>query len=272
MDELYSDDGLLMGDELGEWSLEKLRIIDCYLNIFSSAMKQKWSDLCYVDLYASAGKSKVKGSDEIVPCSSLRALAVKFPFTHYFYCDIESEKLSALKQRVDLLFPELVERCHFECGDCNQKAAQILQMIPEKDSLTFCLLDVYGLQNLVFETIAQFAQRRTDFLILIPLQMDFSRNREKYPEFTNRFLGVEDWTGGETIVEPAAVRKRFMDVLYSQMEKIGYKSTRDEVMPIKNTKGVTIYELAFFSKHPLGKDFFKKCKKGPQRFRQDQLL
>lgn len=76
------DDGLTM-PEVGEWSEQKYNLIGAYGDIFTSSMKNRWSNLVYIDLFASSGYAKIRGSNKIVKSSALIVLSLPFPFTKY---------------------------------------------------------------------------------------------------------------------------------------------------------------------------------------------
>ena len=70
--------------------------------------------------------------------------------------DIDKEKLDTLENRQKNLFPELLVK--FIPGDVNANVSLILKHIPKRSRnhtvLTFCLVDLYNLSNLHFNTIS----------------------------------------------------------------------------------------------------------------------
>jgi three-Cys-motif partner protein len=93
-----SDDGLAC-PEVGAWAETKHRMVSLYSTLFSSGMKAKWSNRTYVELYAGAGRGKVRGTAKIIQGSPLLALTVKNPFDKYIFCEENAENLEALKAR-----------------------------------------------------------------------------------------------------------------------------------------------------------------------------
>jgi len=73
------DDGQVC-PEVGAWTLEKHRHVLLYATLFSSGMKDKWDSRTYVELYAGAGHSRIRGTSQRVVGSPLLALSVKDPF------------------------------------------------------------------------------------------------------------------------------------------------------------------------------------------------
>ena len=66
-----------------------------YSTLFSSGMKDKWGKHIYLELYAGAGYSKIRGSSKLIVGSPLLALSVKHPFDKYVFCEEDPEKLDA---------------------------------------------------------------------------------------------------------------------------------------------------------------------------------
>ena len=70
---LVSADGL-PAPEVGPWAETKHNVVSYYARLFSTGMKRKWKKRIYIELYAGAGYSKIRGSSKIIMGSPLRAL------------------------------------------------------------------------------------------------------------------------------------------------------------------------------------------------------
>lgn len=92
------DDGLLARD-VGAWVEEKYRRVGMYCEIFSTGMKGKWDARVYIDLYAGAGRSKIRGTQRSLLGSPLMALSVPDRFDRYIFCESDPEALFALRSR-----------------------------------------------------------------------------------------------------------------------------------------------------------------------------
>lgn len=57
----FEDDGLV-APEVGSWAETKYRLLALYDELFSMGMKHKWDQRVYIDLYAGAGYSRVRGT------------------------------------------------------------------------------------------------------------------------------------------------------------------------------------------------------------------
>lgn len=262
------DDGLVT-PVVGDWAEEKYQLAKCYASIFATSMKNKWECLVYVDLYAGAGRSRlVHAGGKIVPATPLLVLDVPHPFTKYIFCELDSSKLNALKQRVATGYP--ARDVQFVAGDSNERIDDIAALIPSYSKtyrvLTFCFVDPYNLGSLSFQTLVRLARdRRVDFLVLIASGMDANRNRELYlrPESTavSSFVGSDAWRA-----EWPKSKLPFGDFVADQfgesMRGLGYEyEGLTGLQLVRSTeKNLALYHLGVFSKHPLGAEFWQKCR------------
>jgi len=270
--EQIKNDGLPI-EGIGPWSAEKYKLIQHYVSQFATSMKNKWKSRIYIDLFASCGVSKIKGTSKIVPASPLLAMNIKDPFDRYIFCDIDGDKLNALKERTKRLFPHLFTA--FVIGDVNKNVDQILRHIPKASRshtvLTFCLVDPYNLGNLQFNTIKTLSTNYyMDFLILIPTYMDAKRNWLNYLSPGNptidRFLGDFNWKSSwKQEMKKGTKFGRFLVFKFcEQMSKLDFliPDASDIILMKIKDRNVSLYHLAFFSRHPLGMRFWKNAIKG----------
>ena len=268
MDPLPSleDDGLIT-PVVGDWSEDKYQLARCYASIFATSMKNKWECLVYVDLYSGAGRSRLVDSrGKIVPATPL--LVLKAPFTKYIFCELEPAKLDALKRRIAASHP--TADVQFVEGDCNAHVDEIAAMIPAYGKnyrvLTFCFVDPYNIGSLSFDTLDRLSRnRRIDFLVLIASGMDANRNRDLYlKEDSNavaKFLGAADWRANWARQKPP-----FGDFVADQfgvaMQRLGYVYDGLAALQLVRSteKNLALYHLGVFSKHPLGAEFWQKCR------------
>ncbi|MBI4726834.1 three-Cys-motif partner protein TcmP [candidate division TA06 bacterium] len=265
------DDGLIT-PEVGIWAKGKYLLMQNYADIFTRSMKDKWDTLVYIDLFAGAGRSKIKSTGEIVESTPILAIKLSNKFSKYLFCDSDEAKLKALQKRVEN--GEHNIDASYIVGDVNMSTEAIIDNIPVpgKDNkvLTFCFTDPYKLDNLSFNTIEAIAKaRRTDFLVLIPTDMDAKRNADTYKGPSNnnveKFIGYSDWRDRwEKFKVPNANFGLFVLGEFSKhMGDLGYKQNEDhESVLVRNQqRKAPLYRLAFFSKHDLGKTFWKETKK-----------
>ena len=174
---LGEDDGLLIPDDLGPWTEDKLDLIRNYCQIFSSAMKNKWTR-AYVDLYAGSGLCRIEGRREVLLGSPLIALSVDVPFDSYVFCESDPDRFSALKARVEKSYSHLNTK--LIPGKFEEHIDEICSRIPAK-SLALCFVDPFDCDFNIddLKTISRSAHG-VDFLCLLALQMDAKRNVERY--------------------------------------------------------------------------------------------
>ncbi len=271
--ELLKDDGLIL-PEVEIWAVTKHKKIEYYGRMFASSMKKKWECRVYIDLFAGAGKARIKRSKKIIPASPLLALNIDDPFDKYVFCDKDPENIDALKQRVQSYFPE--RDCTFIVGDSNECVEDVLKAIPHFSKgykgLTFCFVDPYKAADVRFQTIKKIAdQIYVDFLILIPSYMDINRNCGNYLKSSNvcldKYLGTDVWR--RDWKELHSKKKDFglfiTEEFCLQMKNLGYiyESLSDlELIRMETRQNLPLYHLAFFSKSELGLKFWRATRKG----------
>jgi len=266
------DDGFLT-PEIGSWGEDKYDLVKKYAEMFATSMKRKWDARAYVDLFSGPGRAKIEGSGKIVNGSPLIAIDVKDPFDKYIFCEENSEKLEALKARVQNHYASL--NVAFIHGDANKVVKKILDELPyssERKMLGFCFADPYKLKNLQFSTISALSERFMDFLILIPTGMDALRNRALYEKPTDitvaNFLGDPEWRNLWQAAQKQGVKfDRFLIEAYErQMSNLNYiyGGTQDSVLIRSTEKKLRLYRLGFFSRHPRGQEFWNEARKYSQ--------
>jgi three-Cys-motif partner protein len=198
---LVEDDGLRLS-KAGPWAANKHEKIGYYCSLFATSMKKHWHCRVYIDLFAGAGKCRVKDSKRIVAGSPLLSLAVDDQFDEYIFCESDLQNIDSLEKRVQKYFPSC--RCTFFPGDSNANIQKVIDAVPvfteNYKGLTFCLVDPYNSSDLHFSTINSIADALlVDFLILIPSFMDINRNAQAYLNPANttldRMLGNNAWRG-----------------------------------------------------------------------------
>jgi three-Cys-motif partner protein len=265
-----NDDGLEL-PEVGQWAETKYGLIATYSEMFSTAMKGKWETRVYIDLFAAAGRARIKGTSRIVSTSSMLALQVKHPFDRYVLCELKPKLLSALETRARRDAPGCDLRCVL--GDCNVNVHQILKQIPTGSRghgvLSFCVADPSNLASLRFTTIRALTARYVDFLVLIPSAMEARRFSQAYfdPDNTviSDFLGDPRWRQRWAQVAAGPGPHDFgafvIDRFGCAMRELGYRYPGpSDTVPVKD-KHLLLYHLAFFSRHPRGTDFWRKAKR-----------
>ena len=269
---LFEDDGLIL-PEVGAWTREKHQKVAYYSALFSTSMKNVWDCRVYVELFAGAGKSRIREAGEVIPGSPLLALAMVDPFDKYVFCEHNSQNIRDLQARVAHQFPS--RDVAYIPGDVNQSIPELLSTLPRFNQrhrgLTLCFVDPYKMSQLSFSTLSQLAASLyVDFLVLIPTYMDIHRNLESYmrPDCPtlDRYLGSNEWRA--KWADPARRKSDFglfvANEFGLQMKRLGfvYEGIKDlELVRMGSDNNIPLYHLAFFSKSKLGLRFWRETRK-----------
>lgn len=261
--------------EVGDWSEDKYDLVKRYADMFTTSMKPpKWQALVYLDLFAGAGRARIKGTSQVVDAIPLRVLSLPYPFDVYVFCDTDEELLGSLENLCHTKFPHLATR--FVYGDSNKRVDEILGHVPKarKDFkvLTLCVADPFDLKSLKFSTIRSISRIFVDFIVLIATDMDAHRNTETYFDARSRtveeFLGDPDWRTKWRQEPPKAHFGNFIaDRFFDQMTKLGYKQqSMPDTLHVRSTKNrLPLYRLALFSRNDLGAEFWQKALKSSSK-------
>ena len=269
------EDGLALRDS-GLWVREKLDYLERYLNVFITSMRNKpWRGIHYVDLFAGPGKCRLEDG-QICLGSPLIALAARYPFTRYFFVDLNEHNIAALRRRCSA--SPYRDRVFCFVGDSNILVKKIVEDISVIDreylpgqwsSLNLAFLDPEGL-DLHWSTVEVLARlNRMDLIIHYP-QMGLTRYmphaiEEPGDTKVDLFFGGREW---RAIYKARHGRRGLHSQLLNhykeRLQQLGYKEVlRDDetgyIPLIRNAKRrVPLYRLLFASKHPLGHEFWRK--------------
>jgi three-Cys-motif partner protein len=272
------DDGLLT-PEIGPWGIEKYRHVALYSSLFIKSMRKHWECLVYIDLFSGAGRSKIRGTDKIIPASPIIALTLERRFDKYIFCERDEDKYNALSRRMKRNYEGF--DINLINGDANIEVDEIIKLIPEPARsfrvLSFCFVDPSKLDDLKFLTLQRlFSARYVDFLVLIPSGMDAARVLERYyfsAECTklDDFLGKTDWRQSLIEDEQKGISKEEFVVkeFCKSVKSIGFIDPGlENALPIfSDDKNLLLYRLVLFSRRELGNKFWQEIKKSldPQR-------
>jgi three-Cys-motif partner protein len=259
-----SDDGLISPD-VGAWTEEKHRLVSLYSTLFSSGMKDKWDKRVYLELYAGAGYSRIRGSSRIIAGSPLLALKVNDPFDKYVFCEENPDKLDALEVRARRVAPDA--KVAYIRGDCNERTKEILEQIPQGSTndtvLSLCFADPFDI-SLKFDTFRALSARYIDFSVLLAVYSDANRAYKRYimedaPK-VDEFLGSKTWRERWRIAEQNAVSfPKFLALEFAaSMERLGYLPTPIHKMKRvrSDEKNLPLYYIALFSRRELAHRFW----------------
>jgi three-Cys-motif partner protein len=244
----------------GSWVLDKKHYFERYLDIFSRGVARKWTGkLSYVDLFSGPGRSIIRGSQEEVEGSPL--VSLRYDFAHYVFVDVP-EVLSSLRQRLSG-HPKLSQVTLIE-GDCNAVIERVLKALPP-NHLTLAFIDPTGLQ-IQFSTIKRLVHnRKVDLLMTIQFGMAIRMNLPLYAQTEGAalsdFLGNSSWredlqAGGS----PSQIARRILNRYVQQLRDLDYSTVQDREIEIRSDESnLLLYFMVLASRHPLGKDFWRKA-------------
>lgn len=263
------DDGLPM-QSFGPWTEIKIDYLSRYIDIFETAMRNKWNNRHYIDLFAGCGKIKLKKSGRILLGSPLIALNTTYPFTGYHFVDNSRRYIELLEKRCAGSPINNLVSTYF--GDCNVVVSDVLSNLKPYDdnSLNLAFLDPFGFE-LHWETVVKLASlKRMDLIIYYP-QMGFTRyirkaSLEEGQTAIDLFFGGREWRDVYNQMHGKGKLQRAMIDLYkSKLRDLGYteifqggEELGSEPLISDKKRNVSLYRLLFASKHNLGHKFWKE--------------
>jgi three-Cys-motif partner protein len=277
------NDGLL-ARESGEWVKEKLYYVKRYIDVFEVAMRDRsWRRRIFIDLFAGPGKCVVRDTNEFLLGSPLIALQTQYPFTDYYFGDLDQHNIDSLTQRVSATTISK-DHIHLIVGDANSKARDVATEIAQFDKkfirgvlpcLNLAFLDPEGLE-LEWKTIETLAHLNRMDLIIHYSQNGLTRNLDKCfatqkDTVVDSFFGDREWRdvykNAISKRESIGVHRALIDYYKSKLSNLGYVVINDseEVAQeplIRNTqRNAPLYRLIFASKHPLGNKIWNEVTK-----------
>lgn len=263
---------VLKFDTIGYWSEIKLDIVRKYASAYSkilAAQKDPKLHHIYVDAFSGPGLHISKTTGKYVAGSPLNALNVHPPFREYHLVDIDGAKVALLREivrdRMDV---------HVHEGDCNH--VLLKEVFPrvrwEDYRRGLCLLDPYGL-DLTWDVISTAGRLKTiDIFVNFPVadmnRNVFWRNPDGVDESDisrmNAYWGDRSWRdvvyscGGNLFGYPEKEdNETIAEGFRKRLEKVGGFEHVPQPLPMRNSKGATIYYLFFASQKLVARDILE---------------
>lgn len=179
----------------GEWTMEKLTIINDYLGFYVTALSKQRVKLVYIDAFAGSGKTIISDGTEV---DGSAVLSLQYDFDEYYFIEIDAKRLSELEHIIRTRYPQKINSVHIINGNCNDNLIQILSSL-NKYQRGVMFLDPYALE-LNWSVLSAASQTGIlDIWYLFPVNA-LTRNlpRDKrYSEATSAridlILGTHDW-------------------------------------------------------------------------------
>jgi three-Cys-motif partner protein len=266
-------------DEVGEWSILKLDIIEQYGSAYTKAFNVRGRQLkkYYIDGFSGSGVHVAKRTGRQIEGSPARALKITPPFDGYYFIDLNKDKAAYLETlcvgRSNVIIVN---------DDANIYLRALLPTIQyERYNRALCVLDPYGL-HLDWDVLELAGKSSAvDLFLNFPI-MDMNRNAIwRTPDRAsaddigrmNRFWGDETWK------QAAYAKSRQLDLLAEpndekqpnsaivaafreRLHKVAGFEFVPEPMPMFNSRKAIVYYLFFASPKPVAKEIvtaiFKK--------------
>ena len=201
----------------GEWTLQKLHIIEEYLKIYATALKNLKVKKIYVDGFAGSGKTeiktKVKEDTGIIPIEieeivddnivenkvidGSALISLKYDFDEYYFLELDESRIAQLENEIRKEFPQKFSKVHFIAGDSNVRISEVISQISVYDRCVM-FLDPYALE-LKWDTLEKISKCGVvDLWYLFPLSMIRLLEKQRDISDANKnkvtsILGTDEW-------------------------------------------------------------------------------
>ena len=272
----------------GNWTEEKLDILEKYLDAYTTALKNKPFRLVYLDAFAGAGEISLdsgngshtdeRDSRAFIVGSAARAIRVDDrPFDRLVFVEKDRQRFRQLKRLCDQhedrdIDPKMDEANAFLCR---------LRQGEYGNWRGVLFVDPYGAQ-LAWSTVERIAQlERLDMWLLFPVGTigrllprlkDPAEVDAGWTKRLTRVYGGESWRG---LYSPPAQRDLFvtgalerapgledlLKIYKNQLKGVFGPRFLNESRTLKNSKNTPLYEFIFCAGHPNGASIAKRIAK-----------
>ena len=269
-------------NNVGPWASAKLDALEAYLKFYTTALSKQRFNRVYIDAFAGACVTKVRGPDaalepslffeevddtaaqeEFILGSPIRALNLANGFHRHYFFDLDETRAETLRTvsygRSNVII---------EVADCNPLIRKLAPSLKSPDIRGVAFLDPYG-AHLEWATLQALADTGTmEVVINFPLAMAINRLitrsgnvREGWIEQLNACFGTEKWHdiaysrefdlfGNEVTTKKRDVPELLLDLYLSRLKEIfPYVATP---RLIKNTRNAPLYYLIWAGPNKLG--------------------
>jgi three-Cys-motif partner protein len=263
-----TEDGLPI-DEVGAWVHEKHERLRRYVSI-SSKVRAKFTGgskagATYIDLYCGHGRSRIRGSTELVNGSTIvAALAAQssgHAFSEIHVADIDSTAVKATAARIRA--HGITTPVKQYVGAAEKTARAVVRRLGRR-GLHVMFLDPYNLGNLPPSVLEAFSHLpRVDILIHVSA-MDLQRNLEQAigADEGHQFdVFAPGWRDAvDTKQPPHEVRRAIREYWVDLVRRMGFHIFEHQFPLIRGTRNQPLYWLAFAAKHKKASEFWDKIR------------
>jgi len=180
----------------GDWTTEKLEIIEKYFNAFATIMKnQSWAKTVYIDAFAGSGEIKL--ADTSITAGS-PLIALQYDFSKYYFIEYDKKKIAKLEKLIECQYPQKKSKVVFINGDCNEELPKIFFELSKDISTRGVLfLDPFALE-LKWSTLELAQETKLDIFYWFPMMANRlifkdKKKNDAFREKLNILFGEEDW-------------------------------------------------------------------------------
>lgn len=179
----------------GQWTKEKLTIINDYLGFYTTAMSKQRVKLVYIDAFAGSGKTVLSNGTEI---DGSAVLSLQYGFDEYYFIELDEGRIDELKEIIETRYSEKIKSIHIINGNCNDELKRVLSSLT-KYQRGVMFLDPYALE--LDWTVLDAASKTgiLDIWYLFPVNA-LTRNLPHDKQYTDAtsakidsILGTHDW-------------------------------------------------------------------------------
>ena len=240
-----------------QWTRRKHYYLARYADIFSVGMKNRFPRRAYLDLFSGPGRCLERETQAYYDGSPM--IAFRHNFTDHIYVELRQDLAAALDARCA---PWKRDRyVSVIQGDCNDEAVidAVVAALP-KYGLTFAFVDPTNWQ-VTFETMRRLtAERKVDLLVSF-FAGSMKRVADLQQPRLDAFFGTDAWQKGTQYRgnDGEVSLSGLLGCYRERLQTIGFAPrVAAREIEVKNSKNVTMYLLAFFSKNPKGFEFWDK--------------
>jgi three-Cys-motif partner protein len=248
-----------MPREIGDWTLEKLRILEDYLPIYLQATTRTLERI-YIDAFAGPGRNRLKATSKTVDGSPLVALKARAKngtrFSRLFF--IEQDEAIANELRESVAETGTGSKARVIRGDVNDELPKLVRSLPRR-SPAFIFLDTEGIEP-KWSTLEAIAPWQVELLINFPLGMSINRNPNS--DKVNQYFGTDAWRRIWESSVPGRTRD-LLDLYKNRLKDLGFEYTTDVDPLITDSLGHPLYYLIFVSKVEPAKRIMKWVQEQP---------
>ena len=256
-------------DEIHYWSEVKLDIIRDYASEYSKILsKQTQIDHSYIEGFAGAGIHISKSSGKNISGSPVNALNINPPFKKYYFIDLKQSRTKNLE-----LLAKGNPNVFVYQGNCNEILLQ--EVFPKVEYKNFqralCVLDPYGL-HLDWNVIEKAGKMKSIEIFLNFPIMDMNQNilwhqpeivTPQQIERMNDYWGDESWRTAvyqkdqnlfnlDWLKKEPESNEKIATAFQERLKRVAGFSYVPDPIPMRNSKGATVYYLFFASQNPVG--------------------